>query len=95
MTPLLHVCQFPVLSHALSWSQYAHHPHLISPQFTLFSDGYRTNFAPIKSLVQIENSVLNFFDRKWEDKMSNMQFHRIFIPSFSSVEMRTVFGEET
>jgi hypothetical protein len=60
MTPLLHVRQFPVLSHPLSWSQYVHHPHLIRPQSTFFSDGYRTNFAPIKSSVQIENSV-NFY----------------------------------
>jgi len=77
-----------------SQSQYTQHPLLIRPQSTFFSGGYKTNFAPIKSSVQIEDSVLNIFDRIWEDEMSNMQFHRILITSFSLADVHTVFGEE-
>ena len=57
MTPLLQVCQFPVPSHPLSWTQYAQRPLLMRPQSAFISDVYRTNFAPIKSSVQIEDSV--------------------------------------
>jgi hypothetical protein len=89
MTPLLQVCQFPVLSHPLSWTQYAQRPLLIRPQTTFFSGSYRTNFAPIKSSVQIEDSVLNVVDRRREGKMSNVQFHRIFVIPYSSIEVHT------
>jgi len=64
MTSFITRTSVSLFSHPLSWSQYAQHPLLIRPQSTFFSDGYGTNFAPIKLSVQTADSVLNFFDRR-------------------------------